>query len=130
MPPPTLFEYLPKDALVFIDESHVTVPQIGAMYKGDRSRKTTLAEYGFRLPSCLDNRPLKFEEWNHEKEYRYVMLSDSFASDSNQYYTVTIPVYDVYCGLRGDESIPLRDSVGGQVKPIKLSKDLSEYKLN
>lgn len=62
--PPTLFEYLPKDALVFIDESHVTVPQIGAMYKGDRSRKSTLAEYGFRLPSCLDNRPLKFEEWN------------------------------------------------------------------
>ena len=62
--PPTLFEYLPPDALVFIDESHVTVPQIGAMYKGDRSRKTTLAEYGFRLPSCMDNRPLKFEEWN------------------------------------------------------------------
>ncbi|MBE6446095.1 MAG: excinuclease ABC subunit UvrB [Alphaproteobacteria bacterium] len=61
--PPTLFEYLPKDALVFIDESHVTIPQIGAMYKGDRSRKTTLAEYGFRLPSCMDNRPLKFEEW-------------------------------------------------------------------
>ncbi len=62
--PPTLFEYLPSDALVFIDESHVTVPQIGAMYKGDRSRKTTLAEYGFRLPSCMDNRPLKFEEWD------------------------------------------------------------------
>ncbi len=62
--PPTLFEYLPKDALVFIDESHVTVPQIGAMYKGDRARKSTLAEYGFRLPSCLDNRPLKFEEWD------------------------------------------------------------------
>ena len=62
--PPTLFEYLPKDALVFIDESHVTIPQIGAMYKGDRARKSTLAEYGFRLPSCLDNRPLKFEEWN------------------------------------------------------------------
>ncbi|MBR6232100.1 MAG: excinuclease ABC subunit UvrB, partial [Alphaproteobacteria bacterium] len=62
--PPTLFEYLPKDALVFIDESHVTIPQIGAMYKGDRARKSTLAEYGFRLPSCLDNRPLKFEEWD------------------------------------------------------------------
>ena len=61
--PPTLFEYLPKDALLFVDESHVTVPQIGAMYRGDRSRKTTLSEYGFRLPSCLDNRPLKFEEW-------------------------------------------------------------------
>ncbi len=62
--PPTLFEYLPKDALVFVDESHVTIPQIGAMYKGDRARKTTLAEYGFRLPSCMDNRPLKFEEWD------------------------------------------------------------------
>jgi len=62
--PPTLFEYLPKDALVFVDESHVTVPQLGAMYKGDRARKTTLAEYGFRLPSCMDNRPLTFEEWD------------------------------------------------------------------
>ena len=62
--PPTLFEYLPSDALVFIDESHVTVPQLGAMYRGDLSRKTTLSEYGFRLPSCKDNRPLKFEEWN------------------------------------------------------------------
>lgn len=64
-PPPTLFEYLPKDALVIIDESHVTIPQIGAMYKGDRSRKETLVEYGFRLPSALDNRPLRFEEWEN-----------------------------------------------------------------
>jgi excinuclease ABC subunit B len=63
-PPPTLFEYLPDDAMVFCDESHVSVPQIGAMYKGDYRRKSTLAEYGFRLPSCLDNRPLKFEEWD------------------------------------------------------------------
>ena len=62
-PPPTLIDYLPKDALVIIDESHVTVPQIGAMYKGDRSRKETLVEYGFRLPSALDNRPLKFQEF-------------------------------------------------------------------
>ena len=62
-PPPTLFEYLPQDALLIIDESHVTVPQIGAMYKGDFARKSTLSDYGFRLPSCLDNRPLKFEEW-------------------------------------------------------------------
>ncbi|AMK78726.1 excinuclease ABC subunit B [Methylomonas methanica] len=61
--PPTMFDYLPNDALVIIDESHVTVPQIGAMYKGDRSRKETLVEYGFRLPSALDNRPLKFEEF-------------------------------------------------------------------
>ena len=62
-PPPTLFDYLPQDGLLVIDESHVTVPQIGAMYKGDRSRKETLVEYGFRLPSALDNRPLKFEEF-------------------------------------------------------------------
>jgi len=62
-PPPTLFDYLPPDALVFVDESHVTVPQLGAMYKGDRSRKETLVEYGFRLPSALDNRPLRFDEW-------------------------------------------------------------------
>ena len=62
-PPPTLFDYLPKDALVIIDESHVTIPQIGAMYRGDRSRKETLVHYGFRLPSALDNRPLQFEEW-------------------------------------------------------------------
>jgi len=62
-PPPTLFEYLPANALVIVDESHVTIPQIGAMYKGDRSRKETLVEYGFRLPSALDNRPLRFEEW-------------------------------------------------------------------
>ena len=63
-PPPTLFEYLPEDALLFMDESHVSVPQIGAMSKGDFSRKSTLAEHGFRLPSCIDNRPLKFEEWD------------------------------------------------------------------
>ena len=62
-PPPTLFEYLPENALLVVDESHVTVPQIGAMYKGDFARKSTLSDYGFRLPSCLDNRPLKFEEW-------------------------------------------------------------------
>ncbi len=63
-PPPTLFEYLPDNALVFADESHVTVPQIGGMFRGDYRRKATLAEYGFRLPSCIDNRPMRFEEWN------------------------------------------------------------------
>jgi excinuclease ABC subunit B len=62
-PPPTLFEYLPENALMIVDECHVTVPQLGGMYRGDFSRKSTLAEYGFRLPSCIDNRPLKFEEW-------------------------------------------------------------------
>src|SRR6195256_1622330 len=63
-PPPTLFEYIPDEAIVFVDESHVTIPQLGAMYKGDFRRKATLAEYGFRLPSCIDNRPLKFDEWD------------------------------------------------------------------
>ena len=63
-PPPTLFEYLPKDAVLFIDESHVTVPQIGAMSRGDRARKETLSQYGFRLPACVDNRPLTFDEWD------------------------------------------------------------------
>ncbi len=64
-PPPTLFEYLPKDAVLFIDESHVTVPQIGAMSRGDRARKETLSQYGFRLPACIDNRPLTFDEWDN-----------------------------------------------------------------
>ena len=64
-PPPTLFQYLPKNAILFIDESHVTVPQIGGMYNGDFARKSVLKEHGFRLPSCLDNRPLKFEEWDN-----------------------------------------------------------------
>ena len=63
-PPPTLFEYLPEDSIIFADESHVTIPQLGGMYKGDFNRKSTLSEHGFRLPSCKDNRPLKFEEWD------------------------------------------------------------------
>merc|ERR1711991_487707 len=66
-PPPTLFEYLPKDSIIFIDESHVTIPQIKGMFKGDRSRKETLSTHGFRLPSCKDNRPLMFEEWEKFK---------------------------------------------------------------
>jgi excinuclease ABC subunit B len=74
LPPPTLFDYLPADALLVVDESHVTIPQIGAMYKGDRSRKETLVNFGFRLPSALDNRPLKFEEWE-ERAPRAVFVS-------------------------------------------------------
>ena len=64
-PPPTLFEYLPENSLIVVDECHVTVPQLGGMYRGDYARKSTLTDFGFRLPSCIDNRPLKFEEWNH-----------------------------------------------------------------
>lgn len=80
--PPTMFDYLPKDALVIIDESHVTVPQIGAMYKGDRSRKETLVEYGFRLPSALDNRPLKFEEFEQKTAQRIYVSATPGAYES------------------------------------------------
>jgi excinuclease ABC subunit B len=73
-PPPTLFDYLPPDALLVVDEAHVTIPQLGAMYKGDRSRKETLVEFGFRLPSAMDNRPLKFEEWE-QRAPRTVFVS-------------------------------------------------------
>ena len=73
-PPPTLFDYLPPDSLLVVDESHVTVPQLGGMYKGDRSRKETLVEFGFRLPSALDNRPLRFEEWE-KREPRTIFVS-------------------------------------------------------
>src|SRR5207342_3198695 len=73
-PPPTLIDYLPADALMIVDESHVTIPQLGGMYKGDRARKETLVEFGFRLPSALDNRPLKFEEWE-ERAPRSIFVS-------------------------------------------------------
>ncbi|MEO5622122.1 MAG: excinuclease ABC subunit UvrB [Dokdonella sp.] len=73
-PPPTLFDYLPPEALLVVDESHVTIPQLGAMYKGDRSRKETLVEFGFRLPSAMDNRPLKFEEWE-QRATRTIFVS-------------------------------------------------------
>ena len=83
--PPCLFDYLPKDTIVFIDESHVSVPQIGAMYKGDRSRKETLVEYGFRLPSAMDNRPLKFEEWELLASQRvYVSATPSRYENEHQ----------------------------------------------
>ena len=76
-PPPTLFEYVPDNALVFADESHVTVPQLGGMYRGDFRRKATLAEYGFRLPSCMDNRPLRFEEWDAMRPQTVARLGDA-----------------------------------------------------
>lgn len=83
--PPTLFDYLPDNALLVLDESHVTVPQIGAMYRGDRSRKETLVEYGFRLPSALDNRPMKFEEWEQESpQMIFVSATPSKYEEANQ----------------------------------------------
>src|SRR5262249_26588769 len=78
-PPPTLVDYFPSDYLMFIDESHQTIPQLQAMYRGDRSRKETLVEYGFRLPSALDNRPLKFEEW--EKRIHQVVFVSATPGD-------------------------------------------------
>lgn len=87
--PPTLFDYLPDNALLVIDESHVTVPQIGAMYRGDRSRKETLVEYGFRLPSALDNRPMKFEEWESESpQMIFVSATPSKYEAANQQQVV------------------------------------------
>jgi len=87
--PPTLFDYLPDDALLVIDESHVTVPQIGAMYRGDRSRKETLVEYGFRLPSALDNRPMKFEEWEENSpQMIFVSATPSKYEAANQQQVV------------------------------------------
>ena len=83
-PPPTLFEYLPDDIILFVDESHVTIPQIGGMYKGDRSRKDTLARFGFRLPSCKDNRPLKFEEWTKFKGQTVYVSATPGAWELNQ----------------------------------------------
>jgi excinuclease ABC subunit B len=84
-PPPTLFNYLPDNALLVIDESHVTIPQLGAMYKGDRSRKETLVEYGFRLPSALDNRPLRFDEWeNVAPQMIFVSATPSRYEEANQ----------------------------------------------
>ena len=78
-PPPTLFEYFPDNTLIFVDECHVTVPQLNGMYKGDRSRKSNLAEYGFRLPSCMDNRPLKFEEWDAMRTQTVFRISNTRA---------------------------------------------------
>ena len=76
-PPPTLLDYLPDDALVVVDESHQTVPQVRGMYRGDRSRKEVLVEYGFRLPSALDNRPLRFEEWEAARAAGRLRLGDA-----------------------------------------------------
>jgi excinuclease ABC subunit B len=76
-PPPTLMDYLPQDAIVMIDESHVTIPQLIGMYRGDRARKTTLVEFGFRLPSALDNRPLTFEEFEARKKQTLLHLCHS-----------------------------------------------------
>ena len=95
-PPPTLFDYLPADGLLVVDESHVTIPQIGGMYRGDRARKETLVEYGFRLPSALDNRPLRFEEFEAlAPQTIYVSATPVTTSWKNRAATLSIR----WCGL-------------------------------
>jgi len=145
-PPPTLFEYLPDNALVFVDESHVTVPQIGAMYKGDFRRKATLAEYGFRLPSCLDNRPLRFEEWDAMRPQSVAVSATPGPWEMNQTQGVFAEQVIRPTGLTDPEVIirPARtqvDDLIGEVKAVaakgyrslvttltkRMAEDLTEY---
>jgi excinuclease ABC subunit B len=145
-PPPTLFEYLPDNAIVFLDESHVTVPQIGAMYKGDFRRKATLAEYGFRLPSCLDNRPLRFEEWDAMRPQTVAVSATPAGWEMNQTQGVFAEQVIRPTGLTDPEIVirPARtqvDDLIGEVKAVaqkgyralvttltkRMAEDLTEY---
>ena len=143
--PPTLFDYLPDNALLVIDESHVTVPQIGAMYRGDRSRKETLVEYGFRLPSALDNRPMKFEEWERESpQMIFVSATPSKYEAENQQQVVeqvvrptglldpivevrpaSTQVDDLLSQIK--EIIKRRERVVVTVLTKRMAEDLTEY---
>ena len=96
-PPPTLFDYMPDDALIILDESHVSVSQIGGMYNGDRARKTTLVDFGFRLPSALDNRPLRFEEFS-ERLNQCIMVS---ATPANFEFEVSTVIAEQNCKTNG-----------------------------
>jgi len=144
-PPPTLFDYLPPDAILFIDESHVTVPQIGGMYRGDRSRKETLVNYGFRLPSALDNRPLRFEEFSdlspqtiyvsatpsqYEREIsgaivEQVVRPTGLIDPEVEIRPVSTQVLDVLSEIR--KRIMLNERVLITTLTKKLSEDLTEY---
>lgn len=144
-PPPTLFDYLPPDAILFIDESHVTVPQIGGMYKGDRSRKETLVNYGFRLPSALDNRPLRFEEFTalspqtiyvsatpsqYEKEIsgaiaEQVVRPTGLIDPEVEIRPVSTQVLDVLSEIK--KRVVLNERVLITTLTKKLSEDLTEY---
>jgi excinuclease ABC subunit B len=145
-PPPTLFEYLPDNAIIFLDESHVTVPQIGAMYKGDFRRKATLAEYGFRLPSCLDNRPLRFEEWDAMRPQTVAVSATPAGWEMNQTQGVFTEQVIRPTGLTDPEIVirPARtqvDDLIGEVKAVaqqgyralvttltkRMAEDLTEY---
>ena len=123
-PPPTLFEYLPRDAILFIDESHVTVPQIAAMSRGDRARKETLAQYGFRLPSCVDNRPLTFEEWDSMRPQTIFVSATPAEWEMKQAGGIVAEQVIRPTGLLDPECIvrPIKNQVDdllGEVKSIK-----------
>ena len=123
-PPPTLFEYLPKDAILFIDESHVTVPQISAMSRGDRARKETLAQYGFRLPSCIDNRPLTFDEWDAMRPQTIFVSATPAEWEMKQSGGIVAEQVIRPTGLLDPECIvrPIKNQVDdllGEVKAIK-----------
>ena len=144
-PPPTLFDYLPDNALLIIDESHVTVPQIGAMYKGDRSRKETLVEYGFRLPSALDNRPMMFDEWeskrpqtifisatpgNYEKEHQdqvveQVVRPTGLVDPEIEVRPATTQVDDLLAEIR--ERTARNDRVLVTTLTKRMAEDLTDY---
>lgn len=144
-PPPTLFEYLPDDALLFIDESHVSLPQIGGMYRGDRSRKETLVEHGFRLPSALDNRPLRFDEWEdmapqmiflsatpadyeaeHASQVVEQVVRPTFLVDPNvEVRSATLQVDDLITAIH--ETVAVGDRVLVTTLTKKMAEDLTEY---
>jgi excinuclease ABC subunit B len=124
-PPPTLFEYLPDDALVFVDESHVTVPQIGGMFRGDYRRKATLAEYGFRLPSCLDNRPLRFEEWDAMRPQTAVIRPTGLTDPPVLVRPAKAQVDDLLHEVRHVAKAGYRTLVTTLTK--RMAEDLTEY---
>ncbi|MDP0587822.1 MAG: excinuclease ABC subunit UvrB [Candidatus Endonucleobacter bathymodioli] len=144
-PPPTLFDYVPKNALLVIDESHVTIPQIGGMYRGDRSRKETLVEYGFRLPSALDNRPMKFEEWENKRPQTIFVTAtpgDYEAKHQGQVVEQLVrptglidPLIEVRPALTQvddllseiNKTVSLGDRVLVTVLTKRMAEDLSEY---
>ncbi len=123
-PPPTLFEYLPQDAILFIDESHVTVPQIGAMSRGDRARKETLAQYGFRLPSCVDNRPLTFDEWDKMRPQTIFVSATPAEWELNQSNGVVAEQVIRPTGLLDPECIvqPIKNQVDDLLERVRAIK--------
>ena len=137
-PPPTLFEYLPKDAVLFIDESHVTVPQIGAMSRGDRARKETLSQYGFRLPACIDNRPLTFDEWDELRPQTIFISATPAEWELNQADGVVSEqvirptgLLDPVCEVRPtthqvDDLLDAIKNVSGRVLVTTLTKKMAE----